>query len=61
MSYLRAIYNALPRPLAKRLRGIIEFDGGVTDTYIHPAAPDLDTWNVITEGKNTPRYRLHPG
>ena len=47
--------------LAKRLRGVIEFDGGVTDTYIHSAVPGNDTWNVITEGQNTQRYRLHPG
>ena len=61
MPYIRALYNALPKSIAKRLRGVLEFDGGATDTYIHAAAPGVDSWNIIHEGKNTPRYRPQPG
>lgn len=43
-----------------QLRNVLEFDGGVTDTYLHPAKGGVDTWNVITRG--TPaRYRVPPG
>ena len=30
MSYIRAIFNVLPRSVTKRIREVIEFDGGVT-------------------------------
>lgn len=43
-----------------QLRNILEFDGGIADTYLHPAQPGVDKWNVITHG--TPnRFRLPPG
>ena len=31
---MRAIYNALPKNVTKRLRGILEFDGGVTGELV---------------------------
>lgn len=64
--HLRYSLSSSPSPslswtlLASQLRNIIEFDGGVTDSYLHRAKPSLDTWNVVWPD-GTPRYRSPPG
>lgn len=42
-----------------QLRNTLEYGGGWTDTYLHPAKSGVDTWNVITKGSS--RYRVDPG
>jgi hypothetical protein len=57
--YIRALYKALPAGVTKRLRAILEFDGGVADTHLLPAQKGVDTFNIITQGR-AEGYRAPP-
>ena len=60
---MKRLYNALgsqPGGLGHRLRQVVEFRGGVTDNYLHPAQAGVDTWNTDTRG-TTPAFRVPPG
>lgn len=47
---MKRVYALLPGNWGARLRSIVEFDGGVTDTYLSTSKAGVDTWNVITNG-----------
>jgi hypothetical protein len=56
---MKRIYSLLPTSIARRIRNIIEFDGGVTDTYLMPSKSGQNTWDVITQG-TAKNYRTAP-
>lgn len=59
---MKRVYNALgaqPGGLGHRLRNVLEFCGGVTDNYLHPAQAGVDVWNTYTRG--SARFRVEPG
>lgn len=60
MKRVYSLLGAQPGGLGHRLRNILEFRGGVTDNYLHPAQAGVDTWNTDTRGA-TPVYRVPPG
>jgi hypothetical protein len=60
---MKRVYNLLgaqPGGLGHRLRNVLEFRGGVTDNYLHPARAGVDVWNTDTRG-TTPAFRVPPG
>lgn len=57
---MKRIYSLLPKQVAHRLRGIIEFDGGVTDTYLLSSRPGAAPWDIIYQGTEK-QYRPAPG
>ncbi len=56
---MKRIYSLLPASLVKRIRGVIEFDGGVTDTYLLSARSGHAQWDIISQG-TTKNYRTPP-
>ena len=58
---MKRVYNALGPVLGKRLRDYLEFNGGVTDNYLHPAQTGVDRWNTAYAGKGQTRFRQEPG
>ena len=40
---------------------MLEFNGGVTDNYLHPARAGADHWNTLYPGVGQPRFRDEPG
>jgi len=40
---------------------VLEFNGGVTDNYLHPARAGADHWNTLYPGVGQPRFRDEPG
>ena len=57
---MKRIYSLLPPAVAKRVRGVLEFDGGVTDTYLLAAQANIGRFDVITQG-TAKAYRPAPG
>jgi hypothetical protein len=51
--------RAQPPSLLSQLRNVLEFGGGVTDTYLNTAKAGHDTWNILTRG--SAEYRKPPG
>jgi hypothetical protein len=49
----------MPAP-SLQLRNVIEFDGGVTDTYLSSATARADKFNIIWR-ENVPQFRPAPG
>ena len=50
---MKRIYSLLPKDVARKLRNILEFDGGVADTHVLRAGADA-------EGGYGPIYRPQP-
>lgn len=48
-----------PPHFFSQIRGVLEFDGGITDTYLTAARTGIDPWNILTRG--SARYRTPPG
>lgn len=55
---MKRVYALLPGNLGARLRNVLEFDGGITDTYLSTSKAGHDTWNVITGGSRV--FRAPP-